>query len=171
MLKKQPTFKQKLADRVDSLTRAVTLLMQNKYPTVLIKSVDGTPPLELAYSGDSGYDLYAREVEAASGTYVEGITYYRIKTGVSLNMPPGLEAQVRNRSSSLSNGYTVQFGTIDSGYRGEIVVLMTCSGARPDKGEKIAQLVFNHVVHPSFRAVDELGTSERGEKCEGSSDL
>jgi len=84
------------------------------------------------------------------------------------------EAQIRPRSgSAFKRGLTVinTPGTIDSGYRGDInVLLVNLDGEsieiRP--GDKIAQMVFNLVVHPQLKVVDELPESDRGEKGFGS---
>src|ERR1700691_1790667 len=68
-----------------------------------------------------------------------------VPTGIAIELPPGYEAQVRPRSGmALKHSLTVNFGTIDPGYRGEIRVVMFNLG-RADytiaKGDRIAQLV------------------------------
>jgi len=85
------------------------------------------------------------------------------------------EAQIRPRSgNAFKHGLTVinTPGTIDSGYRGDINVLLVNLGQeaveiRP--GDKIAQMVFNLVVHPVIEIAETLMDSDRGEKGFGSS--
>ncbi|WP_245472155.1 dUTP diphosphatase [Mesorhizobium sp. M7A.F.Ca.CA.002.12.1.1] len=96
-----------------------------------------------------------------------------VRTGVSIELPKGYEAQVRPRSGlALKHGVTVinSPGTIDSDYRGEIAVIMTLIGRDPDvifeikPGDRIAQLVIAPVVRATFGFVgdEELSGSERG---------
>lgn len=78
-----------------------------------------------------------------------------VPTGIALELPPGIEAQVRPRSGlALRSGVTVLNapGTIDSDYRGEVGVLLVNHGDAPvqlHRGERIAQLV----LAPVLRAV------------------
>ena len=54
-----------------------------------------------------------------------------VPTGLAIELPPGYEAQVRPRSGmALKHSVTVNFGTIDPGYRGEIRVVMFNLGTR-----------------------------------------
>ena len=74
-----------------------------------------------------------------------------VGSGVAIELPPGLEAQVRPRSGlALKHGVTVlnSPGTVDSDYRGEIKVLLINHGAEPfvvHDGDRIAQLVIARV--------------------------
>jgi dUTP pyrophosphatase len=92
-----------------------------------------------------------------------------IPTGISLAIPPGLEAQVRPRSGLAANhGVTClnSPGTIDSDYRGEIRVILINLGSEPffvRRGDRIAQLVFGPVLRASFRVVADLDATPRGE--------
>lgn len=119
--------------------------------------------------GASGYDLYANEsVDIRPGCLAV------IDTGVSLELPPGWEAQVRPRSGLTKTGLLVQLGTIDSDYRGTIGVIVANHGGRQDghdtvigrrtlwRGDRIAQLVFARVEHPSFVVTDSLSSTDRG---------
>ena len=82
--------------------------------------------------------------------------------------PVGFELQIRPRSGlALTHAVTVLNapGTIDSGYRGEIGVLLVNLGPEPytvKKGQRIAQFVLAPVIQAEFKEVDELSTSERG---------
>jgi dUTP pyrophosphatase len=91
-----------------------------------------------------------------------------VPTGWSMELPPGLEAQVRPRSGlSLRHGVTVVNapGTIDSDYRGEIVVLLVNLGQEPyaiAPGERVAQMVIAPVSRAEVEEVAELSTTGRG---------
>ena len=93
-------------------------------------------------------------------------------TGLAIELAPGYEAQVRPRSGlGLKHAITVNFGTIDPGYRGEIRVIMFNLGRADyvvEKGDRIAQLVVAR-----YEAIEweegELGDSARGAGGFGSS--
>lgn len=91
-----------------------------------------------------------------------------VSTGWSVEIPPGYEAQVRPRSGlSLRHGITVVNapGTIDSDYRGEIVVLLVNLGQESytiAPGERVAQMVIAPVVQATIEEVAELSQTARG---------
>jgi len=91
-----------------------------------------------------------------------------VPTGWSMELPPGFEAQVRPRSGlSFRQGVTVVNapGTIDSDYRGEIVVLLVNLGQQPytiAPGERVAQMVIAEVSRAVVEEVAELSETERG---------
>jgi dUTP pyrophosphatase len=97
-----------------------------------------------------------------------------IPTGFAIELPPGIEAQVRPRSGlALKSGVTLlnSPGTIDADYRGEVKVLLINLGSEPftvRRGERIAQLVVARVEHVRIEAVKELGGTARGEGGFGS---
>lgn len=97
-----------------------------------------------------------------------------IKTGLYIALPEGYEAQVRPRSGlAYKNGLTVlnSPGTIDADYRGEIGVILVNLSAEEfcvKDGERIAQLVFAKYEQASFKLVNELSETERGEGGFGS---
>ncbi len=89
------------------------------------------------------------------------------KTGVFVQMPEGIEAQVRGRSGLwFKHSITIgQTGTIDSGYTGEISVkLINLSNefVRIEKDERIAQIIFAKYENPEFISVEKLDESDRG---------
>ena len=124
---------------------------------------------EFAKKGDAGMDLFSVEEK----TIRPGETCL-VRTGISIELPPMTEAQVRPRSGlALKYGITLLNapGTIDEGYRGEIGVIMINHGKKNFNVEvsmKIAQLVIKPVYEVSIKEVDELSTSERGEGGFGS---
>jgi dUTP pyrophosphatase len=91
-----------------------------------------------------------------------------IPTGFALELPEGYEAQVRPRSGlALKHGVTLlnSPGTIDSDYRGEVMVLLVNHGSDPfmvRRGDRIAQLVIAPVNHVEIVAVEALQATERG---------
>jgi len=95
-----------------------------------------------------------------------------VPTGIAIELPAGYEAQVRPRSGmALKHSVTVNFGTIDPGYRGEIRVIMFNLGHSDyvvEPGDRIAQLVIAR-----YEAIEweegELGDSTRGAGGFGSS--
>ena len=97
-----------------------------------------------------------------------------VPTGFALEVPDGLEVQVRPRSGlAVRHGVTLlnSPGTIDSDYRGQVGVVLVNLGREPftvRRGERIAQLVVAPVVRAAFREVETLGASSRGEGGFGS---
>jgi dUTP pyrophosphatase len=91
-----------------------------------------------------------------------------IPTGFALELPHGYEAQVRPRSGlAIKHGVTLlnSPGTIDSDYRGELMVIMINHGSEPfivRRGDRIAQLVVTPVSHVEIVAVEELASTARG---------
>ena len=97
-----------------------------------------------------------------------------IRTGISIELPQGTEAQVRPRSSlAFKHSITVLNtpGTIDAGYRGEVGVILINHGKQPFKvlkGMKIAQMVIAPVIRAEIEEVDSLAETRRGEGGFGS---
>lgn len=97
-----------------------------------------------------------------------------IRTGLVVEIPPGYEGQVRPRSGLAAKaGVTLTncVGTIDSDYRGELVVLVINHGEEVyifEPGERIAQLLITPVPRVEVIEVEDLNTSERGEGGFGS---
>lgn len=88
-----------------------------------------------------------------------------ISTGLFVAMPPGVEMHIRDRSGLGFNYDILPFnGTIDSDYRGEIKVKIWNDGSKPykiEKGHRIAQAVFTHILRAEFEEVTELPPSGR----------
>jgi dUTP pyrophosphatase len=125
-----------------------------------------------AYAGDAGLDLAAAEaVELAPGGRAT------IGTGLAIALPDGYAGFVLPRSGLASRhgiGVLNAPGLVDSGYRGEVRVILHNHGAeafRVDPGMRIAQLVLVAVEDVTLVEVDELPASERGECGHGSSGL
>lgn len=125
-----------------------------------------------AHPGDAGMDVCA-----VSDVELRPFVPTLVKTGLVADIPEGYEIQVRPRSGlALKQGITVWNapGTIDSGYKGEIgVILFWASNIyngtrgssdylRISKGDRIAQLVVAQVCSCETVEVEDVGTSERG---------
>ena len=125
-----------------------------------------------AHPDDSGMDLYA-----ISETFVPIRGQVLVKTGISIQLPPGTEAQIRPRSGlALKHGIGVANspGTVDEGYRGEIGVILENHGESAfmvAKGMKIAQMVICPVLRPEIEIVDNLSETQRGSGGFGSTGI
>lgn len=116
-------------------------------------------------SGAAGMDLVAAVGEGRPVTLAPG-KWALIPTGLVLELPQGVEAQVRPRSGlALRNGVTVlnSPGTIDSDYRGEVGVVLINLGTskfKIERGARIAQLVVQKVEQAALvEATSAQGTS------------
>jgi dUTP pyrophosphatase len=126
---------------------------------------------ERAYAGDAGVDLAACEpVTLAPGERA------LVPTGLAVAIPEGYAGFVQPRSGlAARHGVTIvnSPGLIDSGYRGEIqvVLLNTDQDATfsAEAGERIAQLVILPVPEVALKEVEELPPSQRGVRGFGSS--
>lgn len=114
--------------------------------------------------GDAGMDLLAAE-----SVMLEPGQRAAIGTGIAIAIPDGYAGFVQPRSGrALTEGLGVANtpGLIDAGYRGEIKVialnLNTSARIEVNRGEKIAQLVFQRVERAEIEVVDELPPSDRG---------
>src|SRR5215470_4407537 len=110
---------------------------------------------------DAGLDLRAVERVVLQPGVSQGVP-----TGLAIELPPGYEAQVRPRSGmALKHSVSVNFGTIDPGYRGEIRVVMFNFGRADyviEKGDRIAQLIVAKYEAVAWEEGGELGDSKRG---------
>ncbi len=124
------------------------------------------PPLELPRHetpGAAGLDLRADEDFALAPGERR-----LVPTGLSLEIPPGHEGQVRPRSGLAARhgiGIANAPGTIDSDYRGEVMVILVNLGREPfaaRRGDRIAQLVIAPVTQVEVQLTEELAASDRG---------
>jgi dUTP pyrophosphatase len=98
-----------------------------------------------------------------------------IATDLKLEMPNDMYAQVMPRSGlALKSFIDTKGGVIDSGYRNYVGVILQNYGTQDfvvNKGDRIAQLIFLPIYHPTLQFVEssELSESNRGEKGYGSS--
>lgn len=123
-----------------------------------------------AHSGDSGADIFA-----CGEVCIPPLETCVIRTGVKISLPDGYEAQLRSKSGLALQGVHVlnSPGTIDCGYRGEILVILHNSNSQLEHnvlvGDKVGQLVIAPVVQAHFLEVKQVeGGTDRGEKGFGS---
>jgi len=152
------------------------IINQQKKQTIKFKKLneDAVVP-KYAYELDSGFDLYSVEKFV-----VPPFGRVLIPTGLSFDLPEGYEIQVRTKSGLAVNlGLMVSNspGTVDRGYLGEIKVPlfnMNNNSLTIEKGMKVAQAVLCPVVcgkFVEFEQLNDLGTSERGDKGFGSTGI
>lgn len=138
-----------------------------KVKVKILNGMDSMP--QRAHDTDVGYDLKSAE----TFTLWPGERRL-VGTGFAIGMESDLVALVHPRSGlAHKNGVTVLNapGTIDSGYTGEIKVNLINLGdaaVHVKTGDKIAQLLFQKVEHPTFNVVHELSRTDRGENGHGS---
>src|SRR3954465_14985 len=139
--------------------------MENKTVPVALRRLDPDLPLPgYAHPGDAGADLVAAEdTELAPGARA------LVRTGIAIALPDGYVGLVHPRSGLATRmGVTVLNapGTVDSGYRGEIMVNLVNhdpeTTAKICRGDRIAQLVVQRVERAAFQVVDQLPESSRG---------
>jgi dUTP pyrophosphatase len=138
---------------------------------VAVRLLDADLPLPAyAHPGDAGADLVAAEdVEIPAGER------RLVRTGVAIALPDGFVGLVHPRSGLAAKlGVTILNapGTVDAGYRGEILVNLVNHDSRLTakicRGDRIAQLVVQRVERAAFHRVDGLPVSMRGTGGHGS---
>jgi dUTP pyrophosphatase len=131
---------------------------------------DGLPLPTRQTAGAAGYDVCSAEPDFTIAPQQRRL----VRTGLALAIPAGYEAQVRPRSGlAVKHGLTLPNSpaTIDSDYRGELMIPMINLGHDPvllARGTRIAQLVFQRVEAVDLQEVAELPPSARGEGGFGS---
>ena len=116
-----------------------------------------------ATAGDAGADLYT-----VNSGVVEAGEFLAVGTGIAMELPMGTVGLIHPRSGlAAKHGVTVLNapGTIDAGYRGEIKVLLHNVSKAPfffDEGTRIAQIIVQEHLTPSFVEVEQLTESTRG---------
>ena len=135
-------------------------------------------------AGASGTDLMARAVQVLGVDEEFNLEFTKfivnpgerviVKTGLCIELPEDVEAQVRPRSGlAYKAGITVVNtpGTVDEDYRGEIGVILINHGKEPFTiayGDRIAQLVFMDVKKFDLNPVQQLSETQRGTGAYGS---
>ncbi len=122
-----------------------------------------------ATEGSTGFDLYAC---LESPSLEIGQQPVRVPTGISVEAPKGYDLQVRPRSGLSAQGVMVTFGTIDSDYRGELLVTMYVLPYRGPHivhhGDRIAQLVVSRIAEAELEEADQLSATLRDSGGHGS---
>tara|TARA_Y100000401_G_C8309029_1_gene218657 strand:- start:36 stop:461 length:426 start_codon:yes stop_codon:yes gene_type:complete len=128
--------------------RIVLLNSDSRYPTK-------------SHVTDAGYDLFSTE-DVSLKPFQRKV----VKTGIKLSIPAGFYGRIAPRSGlAVKNGIDVLAGVIDSGYNGEIgVVLINTDkfeSVSLPKSSRIAQLIFEKCEDMNFETVLSLDISER----------
>lgn len=125
---------------------------------------------EYAHPGDAGMDIFS----IIDATIKPG-ERLAIDTGVAMQVPEQHVALVWDKSGrALKEGVHVLGGVIDSGYRGEVKVILVNLSDKDviiEKHQKVAQILIQPVVSPTIEEVEELTDSSRGEGGFGSTGL
>ena len=123
----------------------------------------GLPVPAPSHPGDAGVDLHAR-----ADTTLNAGEWEMVPTGVAVAIPEGFVGLVAPRSGLAARhgvGVVNGPGVVDSGYRGELRVLLINHGPDPielERGERVAQLLVVPVARQDFVEVDELPETDRG---------
>jgi dUTP pyrophosphatase len=129
-----------------------------------------------SYPNDAGLDLFASE-----DIFIPVGATVKIPTDIAVNIEPGYYAQISDRSSMGSNGLRTGAGIVDTGFTGNLCVVMHNLNYRKDEadrhtygyqikaGDKIAQLVVQPVSLPIVEEVNELPNTDRSNNGFGSS--
>jgi dUTP pyrophosphatase len=153
-------------------------MSEKRPPSIKIKVLvlphgEGLPLPARQTHGSAGLDLMAAIAGTSHITLKKGDRAL-VPTGLALQLPIGMEGQVRPRSGlALKHGVTVLNapGTIDSDYRGEIKVLLINHGTEPFdviRGMRIAQIVVAPVLDVELSVGDALDDSVRADGGFGS---
>ena len=130
---------------------------------------EGLPLPSQATPGAAGYDI-----ASAEDGLLAPMERRLFRTGFAIAVPEGFECQIRPRSGlALRHGISLPNtpATIDSDYRGELMIMLVNLGAEPfevTRGMRIAQMVIARVEQATFRPVDALPGTPRGQGGFGS---
>ena len=158
----------------ESLQDQLDMISKTKNIQIEILNEDAVFP-EYAYPTDSGFDLYSTE-EVKLAPFGRAL----VPTGLKLSFDIGYEIQVRPKSGlALKQGITVLNtpGTVDSGYNGEIMVIVFNTNQTEftiPKGMKIAQAVLCPVINGKYvnlQLVDKIENKDRGANGFGSTGI
>ena len=136
----------------------------------------GLPLPKYETEGAAGLDLFAATKEETK-IIIPPRKAEMIPTGIAISVPLGYEAQIRPRSGlAAKNGITVlnSPGTIDSDYRGEILVMLINHSNKDFeilRGMRIAQMVISKIEQFNLISVDELDITDRGKGGFGSTGI
>lgn len=114
---------------------------------------------ERAHPEDAGADL-----RSPIDTHVNCDSRRKIDTGIHVAIPQGYYGRIAPRSSLFARGIDTS-GVIDSGYTGSVVLTLENHSKQNyyvTRGDKIAQLIIEPIVAPTFEIVDKLDETDRG---------
>jgi dUTP pyrophosphatase len=120
--------------------------------------------------GDAGMDLTITDTTNIGEAFTG---FFEFRTGIAVEIPEGYVGLVFPRSSISKTPFVLanSVGVIDSGYRGEVIVMLTNLTHDPirfERGKKIAQLIIQPHATVTLEQAAELSETERGENAFGS---
>jgi len=118
--------------------------------------------------GAAGYDMCAL---VENETVIQPGDRKLINTGVKISLPPGCYARIAPRSGLAVLGIDIAAGVIDSDYTGYIHALVVNNSKNPftvKQGDRIAQMIIEKIMNPTFLRTDVLNSTNRGDKGFGS---
>ena len=130
----------------------------------------GFPLPEYKTEGSAGLDLQA-VIDGLGWVEIGGFEQVKIHTGLYMALPAGYEGQIRPRSSMGHRRLYAFNGTIDSDYRGEIIILLENRSIVPqtvNHGDRVAQIVFSQCEQLQCEEVKMLPNTKRGANGFGS---
>ena len=137
--------------------------MQKVSATVKITTYsDDTILPKRATNGSVGYDLHSPD-----NVHIDAQKTIKIPIGISLECPAGMYPRIGDRSNMATKGILVRGGVIDNDYRGNIIMCLHNLSGEPiliEKGQRIAQLIFEKNGTPCLERVRILEETERGQK-------
>lgn len=119
-----------------------------------------------SHAGDAGMDIFS-----AKACVLEAGEVKPISTGIQMAIPEGFVGLIWDKSGISLKGVHRLAGVIDSGYRGEVKVVMANFGDEPfvvEKGMKIAQILIQPVIEVKVLEAEELEDTSRGKEGFGS---
>jgi len=126
-----------------------------------------------ATEGSTGLDLFAYIKKNGRITLEEKPKL--VGTGIAVEVPRGYDVQIRPRSGLSARGVVAVLGTVDSDYRGELLVTMYTLGRGSSfeirHGDRIAQLVVSKLADLPVEEAEELSGTERGHQGHGSTGM
>ncbi len=169
-----------LSEQEEAVNEIVIILSRHKSntggtPALKIKKlyIDARVP-ERATQGATGLDLFAY-IKQENGRIMLQEKPKLVGTGVAVEVPGGYDVQIRPRSGLSAKGVMVAFGTVDSDYRGEVMVTMYTlsreSSFEVRHGDRIAQLVVTKLADLPVEEVAELSLTRRGAGGHGSTGM
>ncbi|MBN1503177.1 dUTP diphosphatase [Candidatus Woesearchaeota archaeon] len=133
----------------------------------VVKLIDWIEAPTYAHPGDAGLDI-----RAAQDLVIKPSDFNTVKTGLKMSVPEGYVGLIWDKSGYASkHGIHVLAGVIDSGYRGEICVVLKNLGTtdfKVQKNMKIAQLLIQPIVTAKVKLVESLDETQRNEGGFGS---
>lgn len=112
------------------------------------------------------------DLRASVATIIEPCRVGKVQTDVAIELPEGYYGALVGRSGLAAKGILAHYGTVDTGYRGLLGVILFNTTDEPFKvavGDRVAQLIVQPFIRVELEQADELSETVRGESGFGSS--